>query len=63
MDLKLEQYRRGERFVAGVHRHGGSAAVARLWDGPDSLPSDDASPPTRRHGSPRRAGADSGIVS
>jgi coenzyme F420 biosynthesis associated uncharacterized protein len=40
MDLKLEQYRRGERFVAGVHRLGGSAAVARLWDGPASLPSE-----------------------
>jgi len=41
MDLKLEQYRRGERFVAGVHRHGGNAAIARLWDGPGSLPSED----------------------
>jgi coenzyme F420 biosynthesis associated uncharacterized protein len=40
MDLKLEQYRRGERFVAGVHRLGGAPAVAHLWDGPGSLPSD-----------------------
>ena len=40
LDMKLEQYRRGERFVSGVHRHGGDAAVARLWDGPASLPSD-----------------------
>jgi putative hydrolase len=40
MDLKLEQYRRGERFVAGVHRHGGPSAVARLWSGPEQLPSD-----------------------
>jgi coenzyme F420 biosynthesis associated uncharacterized protein len=41
MDLKLEQYRRGERFVAGVHRHGGNAAIARLWDGPGNLPSEE----------------------
>jgi coenzyme F420 biosynthesis associated uncharacterized protein len=40
MDLKLEQYRRGERFVAGVHAVGGAAAVAHLWDGPETLPSD-----------------------
>ncbi len=40
MDLKLEQYRRGERFVAGVAAIGGPAAVARLWDGPPSLPTD-----------------------
>jgi coenzyme F420 biosynthesis associated uncharacterized protein len=40
MDLKLEQYRRGERFVAGVHAAGGSAAVAHLWDGPEALPTE-----------------------
>lgn len=40
MDLKLEQYRRGERFVAGVHALGGNAAIARLWDGPATLPSE-----------------------
>jgi coenzyme F420 biosynthesis associated uncharacterized protein len=40
LDMKLEQYRRGERFVAGVHRAGGEAAIARLWDGPASLPTD-----------------------
>lgn len=40
MDLKLEQYRRGERFVAGVHRHGGEAAISRLWSGPEHLPSE-----------------------
>jgi putative hydrolase len=40
MDLKLEQYRRGERFVAGVHRAGGDAAIRRLWTGPASLPTD-----------------------
>lgn len=40
IDLKLEQYRRGERFVAGVHRAGGPAAIAHLWDGPETLPSE-----------------------
>ncbi|CAN5795431.1 zinc-dependent metalloprotease [soil metagenome] len=40
LDLKLEQYRRGERFVSGVHRAGGDAAIAHLWDGPEALPSE-----------------------
>src|SRR5262245_3680900 len=40
LDLKMEQYRRGERFVAGVHAVGGDAAIAHLWDGPAALPTD-----------------------
>lgn len=40
LDLKLEQYRRGERFVAGIHAAGGEAALRRLWDGPAALPSE-----------------------
>jgi coenzyme F420 biosynthesis associated uncharacterized protein len=40
LDMKVEQYRRGERFVAGVWHHGGEAAVKRLWDGPHALPTD-----------------------
>jgi coenzyme F420 biosynthesis associated uncharacterized protein len=40
LDLKLEQYRRGERFVAGVYAAGGEAAIGCLWDGPASLPTD-----------------------
>jgi coenzyme F420 biosynthesis associated uncharacterized protein len=40
MDLKLEQYRRGERFVSGVHALGGDTAIAHLWDGPETLPSE-----------------------
>jgi coenzyme F420 biosynthesis associated uncharacterized protein len=40
LDMKLEQYRRGERFVSGVHAAGGDVAVARLWDGPASLPTE-----------------------
>jgi len=40
MDIKLEQYRRGERFVAGVYRVGGSEAIDHLWDGPETLPTE-----------------------
>ncbi len=40
MDLKLAQYRRGERFVAGVAAAGGPDAVAHLWDGPETLPTE-----------------------
>ena len=40
MDMKLEQYRRGERFVSGVYRVGGAVAIDHLWDGPESLPSE-----------------------
>ena len=40
MDMKLEQYHRGERFVAGVHAAGGQAAIERLWLGPETLPTD-----------------------
>ena len=40
LDMKLEQYRRGERFVAGVAAAGGAEAIAHLWDGPASLPSE-----------------------
>jgi coenzyme F420 biosynthesis associated uncharacterized protein len=40
LDLKLEQYRRGERFVAGVVAIAGNDAVSRMWSGPDALPSE-----------------------
>ncbi len=40
MDMKLEQYRRGERFVAGVYGVGGTAAIDHLWDGPETLPTE-----------------------
>ena len=40
LDLKMEQYRRGERFVAGVWKAGGDAAIAHLWDGPAALPTE-----------------------
>jgi coenzyme F420 biosynthesis associated uncharacterized protein len=38
MDLKMEQYRKGEVFVAGIERLGGAAALRRLWDGPQTMP-------------------------
>jgi coenzyme F420 biosynthesis associated uncharacterized protein len=41
MDLKLEQYAKGERFVRAVAEARGRPALARIWDGPESLPSAD----------------------
>ncbi len=38
MDLKMEQYRKGEAFVAGIERLAGAPALRRLWDGPETLP-------------------------
>jgi coenzyme F420 biosynthesis associated uncharacterized protein len=38
MDLKMDQYRKGEEFVAGIERLGGASALRRLWDGPETLP-------------------------
>lgn len=38
MDLKMEQYRKGEAFVAAIERAAGAAALRRLWDGPETLP-------------------------
>ena len=40
LDMKMEQYRRGERFVSGVARAGGEPAIRRLWEGPHALPTD-----------------------
>jgi coenzyme F420 biosynthesis associated uncharacterized protein len=40
LDLKMEQYARGERFVAAVERAAGPAGLRRLWDGPETLPRD-----------------------
>ena len=41
LDLKMEQYRKGERFVSGIARLAGPAALRRLWDGPETLPTED----------------------
>jgi putative hydrolase len=38
MDIKLEQYRKGELFVRKIATAAGSAALRRVWEGPDSLP-------------------------
>jgi coenzyme F420 biosynthesis associated uncharacterized protein len=41
MDLKLEQYARGERFVRAIAEARGRTALARLWEGPETLPTAD----------------------
>jgi coenzyme F420 biosynthesis associated uncharacterized protein len=38
MDLKMEQYARGERFVRAIADARGRPALARLWEGPETLP-------------------------
>jgi coenzyme F420 biosynthesis associated uncharacterized protein len=38
MDLKLEQYKKGERFVRTIVDRGGQDALKRLWSGPEALP-------------------------
>jgi uncharacterized protein (DUF2342 family) len=38
MDVKMEQYRKGEQFVSAIARAGGPAALNRLWSGPEALP-------------------------
>ena len=38
MDLKLEQYKKGERFVRAIADRAGPAALTHLWDGPETLP-------------------------
>lgn len=38
MDLKLEQYKKGEMFVRSIAAARGAEALPRLWDGPESLP-------------------------
>ena len=40
MDLKLEQYKKGETFVRAIADARGPQALARLWDGPETLPRD-----------------------
>jgi coenzyme F420 biosynthesis associated uncharacterized protein len=40
MDLKLEQYKKGEMFVRAIAAARGPDALVRLWDGPETLPRD-----------------------
>ena len=41
MDVKMEQYRSGERFVRAIAAVGGASALRRLWEGPESMPRGD----------------------
>ncbi|MBF8290234.1 MAG: hypothetical protein HW391_1202, partial [Chloroflexi bacterium] len=41
MDLKMEQYKRGERFVRAVAEARGRAALDRIWVSPQTLPTAD----------------------
>jgi coenzyme F420 biosynthesis associated uncharacterized protein len=38
MDVKLEQYRKGELFVRRIAEIGGPAALRRVWEAPEFLP-------------------------
>jgi coenzyme F420 biosynthesis associated uncharacterized protein len=40
MDLKMEQYKKGERFVRAIADRAGPIALRRLWEGPETLPLD-----------------------
>ncbi len=40
MDLKLEQYKKGETFVRAIASARGPEALSRLWGGPETLPRD-----------------------
>jgi coenzyme F420 biosynthesis associated uncharacterized protein len=39
LDAKMRQYAEGERFVESVEAAGGPALLARVWEGPEWLPS------------------------
>ena len=39
LDLKLQQYRRGEAFCEAVYDQHGIAGLNRVWEGPESMPS------------------------
>ncbi|MHB8594138.1 MAG: zinc-dependent metalloprotease, partial [Acidimicrobiales bacterium] len=38
IEAKLKQYAQGERFIAAVESSGGPDLLARVWEGPDMLP-------------------------
>jgi len=38
LDLKLQQYRRGEAFCQAVYERHGINILNRVWDGPESMP-------------------------
>jgi coenzyme F420 biosynthesis associated uncharacterized protein len=41
LDVKMEQYRAGERFIDEIVRLGGSDAMRRIWESPASVPTMD----------------------
>jgi len=41
IEAKLRQYEQGERFIRAVEATGGPALLARVWEGPDMLPTMD----------------------
>ena len=41
LDLKMEQYKQGEAFVAAIARARGAEALRTLWRGPETLPRPD----------------------
>ncbi|HTA05478.1 MAG TPA: zinc-dependent metalloprotease, partial [Solirubrobacteraceae bacterium] len=41
LEMKMRQYEVGRRFCDGVVAQGGTAALARVWSGPEQLPSSD----------------------
>jgi putative hydrolase len=38
LDMKMEQYRLGERFIDLIAKERGHEAVRRIWEGPENLP-------------------------
>jgi len=38
LDAKMRQYAEGERFVESVEASGGPVLLARVWEGPEWLP-------------------------
>jgi coenzyme F420 biosynthesis associated uncharacterized protein len=38
LDAKMQQYEQGERFIEAVERAGGRDLLAKVWDGPEWLP-------------------------
>jgi coenzyme F420 biosynthesis associated uncharacterized protein len=40
LDMKMEQYRRGEEFVSALRERAGPDALRRIWESPETLPRD-----------------------
>jgi len=38
LEMKMQQYEQGERFILAVERRAGFGALDRAWEGPDNLP-------------------------